>query len=295
MSVQSHSAVFGLLIVGLSLGCAARGDLGTEEPASLDTGTASADSGVSPDLGTDAAIPDTDPADLGGFVPDAELDTTAPVPEGCRIATLGEPGVHPSDIFDNWLDKTGEKGAVALKDKVLTTSLLSPYKMIVVRDVKAGHAYSTAEVTVLRKWVEAGGGLMTLSGFGGTDENVNVNRLLAPYGMSYGSTLVLYGGGTTLAVNSWVKHPVTTGVTRVGFDNGYEVFGTATTIASEGGYNIFKAKNLGAGHVLAWGDEWIMFDTEWSAHPDYQVKLLWQNIVDWFNPGAGCKVPDPPK
>ena len=41
--------------------------------------------------------------------------------------------------------------------------------------------------------------------------------------------------------------------------------------------------------------EWITYDSEWSQHPDYQVQLFWQNIVDWFAPGAHCKVPTPPK
>jgi hypothetical protein len=294
MGVRSHSAMFGLCLVfaGFSLHCSAKGDLGLETEGALDSGPGH-DAIVPGDVAKPS--PDTAIEDLGGLTLDSEPDTTPPPPTGCRIATLGEPGVHPSDLFDNWLDKSGAKSVAALKDQVLTATLLNPYKMLVVRDVKAGHAYSAAEVTVLKKWVDAGGGLLTLSGFGGTDENHNVNLLLAPYGINYGDTLVLYGGGTTVPITTWAKHPVTKGITRIGFDNGYEALGTATTIGSESGFSVFKAKSFGSGHVLAWGDEWIMFDTEWSTHPDYQVKLLWQNIVDWFNPGAGCSVPDPPK
>jgi hypothetical protein len=60
------------------------------------------------------------------------------------------------------------------------------------------------------------------------------------------------------------------------------------------GYNVLLAQDVGKGHVLMWGDEWITYNDQWTANPQYQVQQFWQNIVDWIDPGGHCKVPDPP-
>jgi hypothetical protein len=244
--------------------------------------------------------------DSGGFVLDGALDSGGPAfdttgsgdvaVEECRIATLGNPGsAGVGDVFAAWLDKSGGKAASNLLDQTLTASLLAPYKMIVSQNVSTNHDYSLAEVAVLHDWVNAGGGLMTLTGYADSSEVINVNRLLAPYALNYGSTGILYGGGHTLPVTNWVPHPVTTGITRIGVDNGYEAQGGGTMLASEGGSDVLRVEEVGSGHVVVWGDEWITYNSEWTAHPDYQVQQFWQNIVDWFMPTAHCKVPDPPK
>lgn len=285
MSMQSRAKGLGTMVVvgALSLHCTARGNLGFE-PTTDDAGPATPqpDAGPGPSgfAPRDAAPPDSAPAAL----------------EGCHIATLGINGVNPSDIFSSWLDKGGAKSAASLKDQVLTKTLLGPYKMIVALDVSQGHDYSAEEADVLRQWVEAGGGLFTLTGFRGVPEPVNVNRLLVPYGMSYDTTLVLNKGvGLTWPIPQWQPHPVTAGIALIGFGNGFATLGPGTPLASETGYTVLKAQDVGAGHVLIWGDEWIIFNEQWTAHPEYQVQLFWQNIVDWFNPGAGCVVPDPPQ
>ena len=248
-----------------------------------------------------------DPADGSsgdGFAPGDGFAIDAPtfdVPEGgtateCRIATLGNKGdAGVGDIFAKWLDKSGGKAAAALADKVLTASLLAPYRVLVVQNVSGNHTYDATEIKVLSDWVKAGGGLMTLTGFAGPSEVINVNGLLSAYDVGYDNKGILFGGGTTVAVDTWIAHPVTKGVTRIGVDNGYAVIGSGTKLAKGGGYDVLEVKEVGSGHVLVWGDEWITFNSEWSAHPDYQVQVFWQNIVDWFAPGAGCKVPDPPK
>lgn len=219
--------------------------------------------------------------------------------EGCRIATLGEPGpTKSSDIFKTWLANAGPMGKVDdLGDVVLTAALLAPYRMLVVQNAWPLHAFSAEEVAVVKAWVEAGGGMLTLAGYDGYPGSMdNANTLLAPFGLTYGKVLVLYGGGTTVPVTTWkMPHPVTKGITKIGVDNGFEVLGGGTVIGSENGIVALRAVDAGKGHVLAWADEWITFDTEWAEHPEYQVHQFWQNIVDWFAPGSGCVVPDDPK
>jgi len=266
-----------LLACLLASGCAA-GSETTETP--LDSG------GTKPPPSDGFNVDDVPALDVGD----------GPALEECRIATLGKKGdAGVGDIFAKWLDKSGAKTTASLADQVLTASLIAPYKMIVVQNVSENHAYSAEEVSVLEAWVKAGGGLLTLTGFAGPSEVVNVNSLLAPYGVHYDTKAILFGGGTTIPVTNWTAHAVTTGITRIGVDNGYPVVGSGTTLASEGGDDVLKAQVVGSGHVLVWGDEWITYNSEWTSHPDYQVQQLWQNIVDWFAPGAHCKVPDPPK
>ena len=90
-----------------------------------------------------------------------------------------------------------------------------------------------------------------------------------------------------------VAHPVTAGVTQIGVDNGYPVAGSGTTIATEQGHDLLKAQEVGAGHVLMWGDEWITYDSEWTGHPEYQVEVFWINAIKWLTPAMDCQVPIP--
>jgi hypothetical protein len=114
--------------------------------------------------------------------------------------------------------------------------------------------------------------------------------------MSYGTQGILFGHsqlfGNTAPVTDWFHpHPVTEGVTQVGAANGFEIMGDGQVLASEGGLNVLMAKQVGKGHVLAWGDEWITFNSEWKNHPDYQVERLWQNMIKWLTAEKVCQVP----
>jgi hypothetical protein len=113
--------------------------------------------------------------------------------------------------------------------------------------------------------------------------------------MSYASVQILQKqGGSTIPITGWVAHPVTQGVSKIGVDNGYEVEGAgATVLATEQGKTLLRARELGQGHALVWGDEWITYNSEWSAHPDYQVTLFWLNMIKWLTPAKECQVPIP--
>ena len=168
--------------------------------------------------------------------------------------------------------------------------------MIVAQDLsRNGRTYTPEEVIALSDWVKAGGGFMTLIGYADPTERTNSNALLEAYGMSYGSERILWNpNDTTVPVTHWVTDPVTQGVSKVGVNNGYPVQGTGTTLASEQGFDMLKVQAVGSGHVLMWGDEWITYDSEWSAHPDYQVELFWLNMIKWLTPAKKCQVPIPP-
>jgi len=263
-------------------------DASTSSGGSSGSGSSSGGSASGSGSGTlisgDAATSSSGGGDGGGGI-------------GCPIATIGVPGQYgQGDLFMDWLSGQGESPSGNLGDQVLTASLLAPYKILVAQDVSANHSYSAGEASALQVWITAGGGFMTMLGYQPPltpPEGTNVGRLLAPYGMSYGTVPILSDTAAANPVTNWVAHPVTQGITEIGFNNGFDVEGSGTFLANEQSYNVLEVKVVGSGHVLMWGDEWITYDAFWSQYPQFQVKQLWQNIVDWFDPNGGCMVPTP--
>lgn len=299
-------SVLPFLLVVFSCGCSCESPL----PARR------ADGGIADGGARDAAGGDGASSDARGGPTDANLDAPTS-PEACdgvdndgngiiddvdvgmdgvcdclRIATLGVAGsAGVGGVFSAWLDARSTLGATDLGDAVLTPALLSGYQVILSQDISGGHARSAAEVAALEAWIRAGGGFMTLIGYADASERTTVNLLLAPSGVQYGPEPILYGGGVTVPVNTWHPHAVSAMVTRLGIDNGYPVVGGGTVVAEEGGYVVLRAAELGVGHVLVWGDEWISFDSEWVGHPDYEVERFWLNSLKWLSPPTECQVP----
>jgi len=190
----------------------------------------------------------------------------------------------------------------------LTADLLNQFDIIVVQNVNAklpsdgtggvGRPYSAAEVSALATFVNARGGLMTMTGFSDPTELTNVNALLGAFGLNYGSKQILQkSGGTTVPVTTWFAHPTSAGITAVGVDNGYESQSgqnLGTIVASQGGYIVGRALESSKGRVFQWGDEWITYNSERTQHPDYQVQLFWLNIIKWLTPANYCQVTIPP-
>ncbi|HEY6724884.1 MAG TPA: hypothetical protein VI197_12690 [Polyangiaceae bacterium] len=231
--------------------------------------------------------------DGNGIVDDVDLGGDG-VCDCLRIATLGVPGMWgEGDVFEAWLNSRSNNGAVDLADAVLTAETLNQYQVIVAQDLSEAHAYSAEEVQALDAWVKAGGGFMTLIGYADPDVLDNVNTLLASFGLSYGPDQALpRQGGQTVPVTEWLPHPVTEGITQIGVDNGYVVQGSGA-IASEAGAQMLIPVETELGHVLAWGDEWITYNSEWTEHPEYQVELFWLNAMKWLTPATDCQVPIP--
>ncbi len=223
-----------------------------------------------------------------------------------RVATIGFPGQWgQGDVFSGWLQSRSAQGVTAIADQVLTAELLAPFQVIIVQDVRIGNAgqsgegkgigraYTSAEIDAVKQWVSNGGGLMTLTGYSDSSEITNVNSLLASFGVNYGSSGILYGGGgATAPVTHWATHPLTEGVTKVGADNGYPVQGGGTLIAweTQGQSDAARAVEFSKGKVFVWADEWITYNSEWTGHTDYQVARFWLNSLKWLSPINQCQV-----
>lgn len=235
--------------------------------------------------------------DENGIADDLDIGNDG-VCDCLRIATLGIIGQWgKGDVFTGWLNQRSINGAIDLADKPLTDSLLAGLQVIVVQDVsKIGRKYSASEVAALRAWVEGGGGLMTLIGYGEPSERTNVNTLLGPFGISYDSEPILPKGGgkPTVSVTGWTAHPVTAGITALGVDNGYPVIGAGTVIGHQAQWDVLRTAEPMQGRVLVWGDEWITYNSEWVNRKDLQVELFWVNAIKWLTPPKQCQVAIPP-
>ncbi len=251
--------------------------------------------------------------DGNGIIDDVDVGHDG-VCDCLRIATLGYRGQWStgSEVFNNWLNGKSVNGAVSLGSQTLTAGVLDQYQVIVVQDVRVGtagqegigkgigRAYSDAEVQALKAWVDQGGGLMTLVGYADSSEVINVNALLSPFGLSYGTTPILQkSGSSTRPVTHWATYPpLTDAIVEVGVDNGYPVLGGGTVIAwepNQGSWDLGRAVESASGHVLVWGDEWITYDSEWSGHPEYQVERFWLNALKWLTVAGNCQVPIRPQ
>lgn len=227
-----------------------------------------------------------------------------------RIGVLGYPGPRPREQLQG-LMRTRAVTTAVLAGQAMTADLLSTLDVVIVQDVQDGTAgqegvgkgigrvYSDAEIEAVQAWVADGGGVMTLQGYNSTPAEVtNVNRLLAPFGVSYGAPVVLLSGSpmSSVPVTHWdLAHPLASGVTQVGVAGGHSVLGAGTLVAWEpnpGASDVARAMEWGRGHVFVWGDEWITYDLDWS-NAEYQDKRLWLNSFRWLSAAGYCQVPIP--
>jgi hypothetical protein len=228
--------------------------------------------------------------DNNGIIDDVDLGGDG-VCDCLNIATIGSMGKWgQGDVFDAWLNSRGPKPATKLGGAVLTPDLIRGFNVIVVLNVYNAHAYSTDEAAAIEGWTRTGGGLMTTTGYTTRDcvsENVNVNRLLAFSGSSYGAPR------TDGDITNWAPHPVTASMGTSRIENGCEPHGgliIGWDPLNEAALNVIE---LDAGHIALWGDEWITYDALWNNVAQLNIELLWLNLLKWLSPTDRCQVPIP--
>jgi hypothetical protein len=210
-----------------------------------------------------------------------------------RILVLGAPGANPSSNFQGWLQGNGAivtRAQTMASDGPLRRELLDTFDVVIIDWLQRD--YTAAESTILRDWVVAGGGLISMSGH---DSGATADRqvsLLQSVGMTYQLGQAYNGPATfvsspvsTIPGSSRVLGPVT-------FNGGMQVVttsaftGTSMAVATvPGGTVVGMTGNLGHGNLFVFGDEWIEFDSEWATMPD--IQQLWFNTVNWVNANPG--------
>ena len=183
----------------------------------------------------------------------------------------------------------------------LTADYLSNFDIIVMLNMQSW-TLSADEIAALGAWVNGGGGLMTLTGYESLPDYSTTNTVLAQFNLQYtGAGAGYVGTGqppdilvTTLSTlnndNSDqtaelatlnASSPIMTQLNVLAWYNGYMVQdtdGTGTPIATciaqtsttappiacpVGGF-FGVTKNVGLGHVFAYGDGWVTAEGTWT-------------------------------
>jgi hypothetical protein len=258
---------------------------------------------------------------------------------GCtcfNIASIGHLGSYGNGSTEliNWLN-TESSATVALYQTkpTLTMDFLNQYDVIILQWLSDGNGgrntywqFSQTEVQNLGAWVQAGGGLITLSGFEPTTGEVGpLNNLLSFSDISYNTddilgtcpgALMCSCWGNTVPVGPWAPGPIGDNITQVGAYHGRSINpGSATVDAlgdDDGGNVVYAAhETFGAGHIFSWCDEWVTYTSQWigvpagdggtdpytdptnacyqqSASQVFQVPQFWYNAISYAAQATSC-------
>jgi hypothetical protein len=192
--------------------------------------------------------------------------------------------------------------------------------------------FDDADATALRDWVtNKGGAIIAMTGYGGNTTEVQpLNQLLNGKdnwsGITYNTddtfnacpSNLCYCAYSSVAFDGWqtscdacaaitVNHDKST-LGKVGIFHGRSINCTGSgcqVFAKDPTYGIVGvAKTIGSGRVVAWGDEWVTYTSQWGLAPDtsqsayddpnkspqcvgqtpyqsYVVPQFWYNVFRW--------------
>jgi hypothetical protein len=254
-----------------------------------------------------------------------------------RIGMFGRPpsygatqnGPDNTDALQSWLNthvKAGTTVDVVTTQTPITTDLLGKYDVIILQalEKQEGGPYWTFtadELATFEAWLRAGGGVIALTGYGQLSAEVNpTNQLLAFTGMSFNMDDIFgtcpdnccYCAGGSIPVGGWQPaHPIAANITAVGAFHGRSVNAADGSIVATDGTTVYGAtKNLDAGRIFFFFDEWVTYSSQWATGgtfvpdascsdpnnvcngrtpaADYQVPQFWYNALKWASGGVSC-------
>lgn len=260
-------------------------------------GSSSADPSQSTSASSSSGLPDlatTQPATNGDFIP-PPVDTrpssvAVSGDDACRLAILGDPGSNPGANFALWIEDRGpivDRYGVGPDLQAFTSSDLQTYDVLLLDRLAPGTEHGIAP-SDLASWVQNGGRVIALSGYGDYPEIVEVqNALLAPLMLGFVSTSPVWG-----PISQFAQHPITAGLQSLTFVGGRAVIhqpaDEVIMTIGDPGQAVGVVAQRGSGRLFLFGDEWVTFDSEWVAMPE--IEQFWVNIFDWL---GGCKLLPP--
>lgn len=289
---------------------------GTTAPVTVsDTGTSTGEPGTTTtglDTGstTDASSSTTDGSSStsGGCVPspeicddidndcDDQIDNVDVGKDGIcdclNIALIGNQGANPSAEFQTWLEAQGTQvdRISTMPNELLDKATLNKYDIIILDYLIRN--YTAEEAMTTQTWVEAGGGLMAMTGFTNAQFAADrPNSLIKPMGLSYNTSKGFFSGPVT----QFVPHPITMGLTSISFYGGLFIdivndgVGVNKTIMTLPQGPVGVVQDRKNGRLFIFGDEWVEFDSEWKNIP--QIKQFWVQTLSWLGPKESCQVP----
>lgn len=226
--------------------------------------------------------------DCNGVIDDIDVGGDG-ICDCLAIALVGTSGSLAASQFQQWLIDRGTS-ADRIDPPLVDATVLDAYDVVILDQLT--RAYTPAEAAAFDTWVNAGGGLMAMTGHTSSPVSAQQwpNGILGPMGLEYQGELLVTG-----PVTDFLPHPITMGLTSVTFTGGFEVVATlpgqSDVVARfPGMIPIAQAQERGSGKVFVWGDEWIEYDSEWVALPE--ITLLWTNIFEWLTPASVCSLPE---
>jgi hypothetical protein len=225
--------------------------------------------------------------DCNGFIDDIDEGGDG-ICDCLAIALVGTSGSLAASQFQQWLIDRGTS-ADRIDPPLVDAAVLDAYDVVILDQLT--RAYTPAEAMAFDDWVNAGGGLMAMTGHTASPVSAQQwpNGILGPMGLEYQGAL-LNG-----PVTDFLPHPTTVGLTSVTFLGGFEVVATVAGQSDvvarlPGMIPAAQAQARGMGKVFVWGDEWIEYDSEWAALPE--ITVLWTNIFEWLTPASVCSLPE---
>jgi hypothetical protein len=251
-----------------------------------------------------------------------------------NVAVMGKPGKwgsvrngDPPTALMDWLNSSsaGTARTDNFTDRTtLTPDFLATYHVMVLASLSEDSdngpwwTFSADEIAAFRAWVENGGGVISLTGYSSGNEQAPSTQLLGFSGIQYNQDRVgscidwqICGCTHSSTLTDWVRtDPViaslSTGVTMVGFEGGHSITAPADAhvAANVAGIPVLVGKLIGKGRVLAFGDEWITYTSQWNGvgnpsttdpnckgflpQDKYQIAQFWYNMIRWSQPAAEC-------
>lgn len=203
----------------------------------------------------------------------------APPEPHCRRSTariVGDP-VRPTESVESLLT---DRGLTVTRDSaVLTDAALEPYDVVIVDFIRRGVGRDEGEA--LARWVEGGGGVISLAGHDHDEATrARVNTLLDELGLAYVPPIIRGAGPVT----SFAPHPITQGLGALVFEGGYSIEAAPTAdlrlLGEVDARPVLGVLERGQGRVIIFGDEWVSFRSETETGPDN--RSFWENALNWL-------------
>jgi hypothetical protein len=254
-----------------------------------------------------------------------------------RLAVLGKPGKwganpngDPDTALQDWLNSSSAGTAQVdnfTARTTLTPEFLAQYNVIILASLSEDSNmgpwwnFSGDEIAAFGAWVQNGGGVISLIGYSGDPGEITpVNQLLGFSGITYNADGV-WGTCTDVqtcncthsnTLSEWnstdpVVAQLATGMMYVGYEQGrtIRVPSDGHVAATVGGTTpALVGKVVGQGRVLAYGDEWVTYTSQWTGvgnpsandpncsgylpQDKYQMAQFWYNVIRWAQPTASC-------
>lgn len=212
------------------------------------------------------------------------------------IALVGNEGANMSSEFQAYLEDQGTT-TVRINSNVmndinvaLTPAELNKYDILILDWLQ--RTYTAQEAADVKAWVEAGGGLMSMTGHTNNQTVIDrPNSLIGSMGLTYNGSAGFFSGPVT----NFAPHPINMGLTSLTFagglfidivDDGVGVNQTIMTLPP-GPVGVVQERMMG--RLFVFGDEWVEFDSQWMNMPD--IKQFWVQTLVYLGPKDSCAVP----